>query len=268
MDLSRSRVVVSVAMTAIGLGTVLTASACGIDLGLPLNVREDGLREQTAVTEVKVAGDSGNVTVIGDNTVGVDVRRTVHYADGHEPGQTMSVSGTTLTVNTDCGDRCSASYEVHVAKGVRVSGSTDSGNVSLSGVSDVDVRVDSGTIRVDGATGNVSAEANSGNVELADIAGTVKANADSGNITGRNLRGTSLTFDAQSGNIDVSAPGAGNITARADSGNVTLRVPDNCCRVTADADSGNEEVRVGTNANSQYLIDARASSGNVTVRAL
>jgi len=44
-------------------------------------------------------------------------------------------------------------------------------------------------------------------------------------------------------------------------------VPDNCCRVTADADSGNEEVRVAVNPNSPYLVDAKANSGNVTIRA-
>ena len=265
MDLSRSRLVLSVVGAVAGLGVMLAASGC--DLGIPLNIREDGLREQTAVTEVKVVGDSGDVTVIGDSTVGVDVRRRVRYANGHEPGQTMSVSGATLTVNTDCGNQCSASYEVHVAKGVRVSGTNASGNVTASGVSDVDIRVDSGTVRVDGATGDVKVEATSGNVELNDIAGTVKANVDSGNITGRGLRATSLFFDAQSGNIDVTAPGAGNVTARAESGNVTIRVPDNCCRVTADADSGNEEVRVAVNPNSPYLVDAKANSGNVTIRA-
>jgi DUF4097 and DUF4098 domain-containing protein YvlB len=267
MDASRSRLVMSVVAAVAGLGAVLAASGC--DLGLPLNVREDGLREQTVVNEVKVLGDSGNVTVIGDSTVGVDVRRTVRYADNHQPGQTMSVSGDTLTVNTDCGNRCSASYEVHVAKGVRVTGTNDSGNITMSGVSDVDLRLDSGTIKVNGATGGVAVEANSGNVDLTDIAGTVTATVDSGNITGRNLRGTSLTFDAQSGNIDVTAPGSGsNVTARADSGNVTIRVPDNCCRVSTSVDSGHQEVRVTVNPSSQYLVDAKADSGNVTIRAV
>src|SRR4030095_765929 len=84
---------------------------------LPLNTLEDGLHQDDPVTEVHITGGSGDVTIIGDTTTGVDVRRTARYG-AEKPGNSMAVSGTTLNLDTDCGRQCSASYEVHVARGV------------------------------------------------------------------------------------------------------------------------------------------------------
>ena len=118
----------------------------------------------------------------------------------------MSVSGATLTVNTDCGNRCTASYEVHVAKGVRVTGNNDSGNVTLSGVSDVDIRVDSGDLEVDGATGDGHGRGRLGQhrAERHRRHGQGERST-SGNIDRpRPARRHSLSLETDSGNIDVA----------------------------------------------------------------
>jgi hypothetical protein len=261
--MSFSRTPLRAGLAAIVLtGLALAATACDM---IRWNTLEDGLRQTDSVTEVTITGGSGNVTVIGDNTVGVDVRRMVRYANS-TPGQTMSVSGSTLHVDTDCGNRCSASYEVHVARGVKVTGRNDSGNLTLRGVSDVDVEVDSGNIRVDAATGTVTVKADSGNLDLRDIAGVVRATVSSGNIEVADVRSETISLESDSGNIDASLPGTANLTARADSGEITVRVPDNCCRITANADSGEENLSVAQNPSSRYLLDLSTGSGNITVR--
>ncbi len=232
----------------------------------PLNTLEDGLHQDDPVTEVHITGGSGNVTIIGDGTTGVDVSRTARYGT-ESPGNSMGVAGSTLNLNTDCGRQCSASYEVHVARGVRVTGGNNSGNVTARGVSTVELRLDSGNITVAGATGDVTVAADSGNIEVSDIGGAVKATVSSGNIDGRDLRGGQIALEADSGTIEVTVPGTGNLTARADSGNVTVRLPDGCCRIRTEVQSGRVRVDVRDNPQSTYLVDLRADSGNIEVRA-
>lgn len=270
-------------LIAAGLGAavLLTAAGCG----LAVNTLSDGLVQDAPVTEVHITGGSGDVTVIGDSTTGVDVRRTVRYVGETKPGQTMSVEGGVLTVNTGCGLRCSINYEVHVSKGVKVTGSNDSGAVTLRGVSDVDITLDSGDVTVEGATGSVAAKADSGRVRVTDVAGSATLGADSGDVeaigvagrlsitvgSGRieasGLGGDAISLETDSGDISATLPNPANVTARADSGQVTLTVPDNCCRVDASADSGSEEVRVRENLASAFLITVRTDSGDIVVRS-
>jgi hypothetical protein len=254
----RSIVIMSVLAVA---GAALLAG-CQV----PLNTLEDGLHQDAPVTEVHITGGSGNVTIIGDGTTGVDVRRTARYG-AESPGNSMGVAGSTLNLNTDCGRQCSASYEVHVARGVRVTGDNNSGNVTARGVSTVELKLDSGNITVAGATGAVTVEADSGNIDISDIGGTVNATVSSGNIDGRDLRGGQNTLNADSGTIEVTLPGTGNLNARAESGNVTVRLPDGCCQIRTEVHSGRVRVDVREDPQSTHLVDLRADSGNIEVHA-
>jgi putative adhesin len=265
----------------LGVAALLTATACG----LVWNTLSDGLAQDTPVNEVRISGGSGDVVVIGDDTTGVDVRRTVRYVGETKPGPTMSVSGSVLSVNTSCGMRCSASYEVHVPRGVTVTGRNDSGQVTARGVSEVDVEVDSGNIEVDGATGSVKAKADSGRIRVTDVAGSATLTADSGNVevdrvAGKlnvavesgnievaGINGQPVMLQANSGNITAALRTAGDLTARADSGQITIEAPDDCCRITTSVDSGNTDRRLRDNPSSSALIDVRTGSGNITLRA-
>jgi Toastrack DUF4097 len=244
----------------------VAAAALSAGCNASLNTLEDGLSQPDRITEVRVSGGSGNVTITGDGTTGVEVRRIAQYG-AVKPDQSMTVAGSTLNLNTDCGLHCSASYEVRVSRGVRVTGSNDSGNVTMRGVSEVDVQVNSGTITVDGATGTVAVRADSGNIDMSDVAGMVRATVSSGNIEGRNLRGGQTILETDSGNIDISVPGTGDLTASADSGNVRVRLPNRCCRIITSADSGNVDVKVQQDAESTHLVELKADSGNIEVRA-
>jgi DUF4097 and DUF4098 domain-containing protein YvlB len=196
----------------------------------------------------------------------------------------MSVTGAVLSVNTSCGLRCNASYEVHVPRGVRVSGQNDSGQVTLSDVSDVDIKLDSGDLAVRNATGSVSlstdsgrvtatdvtgsatVSADSGDVELAGVGGSVKVTVGSGRIGASGLSGGPVTLATESGDVTVALRAPANLTARTDSGEIEVAAPDGCCRVQTDAGSGEEKVRISTNATSTFLLDLRTGSGDITVR--
>lgn len=265
-----------------GLATavLLTTAACG----LVWNSLTDGLVRDDRVTEVHITGGSGDVTVIGDSTVGVDVRRTVRYVGDRRPGDTMSVSGAVLTVNTGCGVHCSASYEVHVGQGVKVTGKNDSGRVTVQGVSDVDIEVDSGDIEVTGATGSVRAKADSGRVRVHDVGGSATLVADSGDaevirVTGRvsvtvgsgrieatDLGGDASTLETDSGDVTASLRTAGNLTVHAGSGRVSVTAPQRCCRVEVSAGSGREDVLIQPDPTSAYLLNLRTGSGDISVK--
>lgn len=258
----RYRALATLATAALAGAVLATTSGCVIRW----NTLEDGLRQTGAVTEVHISGGAGDVTVIGDDTVGVDARRRVRYA-GAAPGQTMSVSGSVLSLQTSCGNMCGVSYQVHVGRGVKVTGSNSSGNLTLRGVSDVDVTVTSGNIRVETATGAVTVHSTSGDVDLLDIDGDVDASVTSGNIDATNLRGAQATVNATSGDITLTLPGTGDVTARASSGDINVRLPDRCCRVSASASSGDAHIEVGTDQQSSHLVDLHTGSGDITVRA-
>ena len=219
-----------------------TALIAGCDV--PRHTLEDGLSQSGAITEIRIAGGVGNVEIVGDSTTGVEVRRIARYRDD-KPGQSMTVAGSTLNLDTNCGADCTASYEVRVGRGVRVTGGNDSGNVTLRGVSDVDVRLESGNLKVEGATGTVTLHADSGNIDISDVAGKrCEPRLPPATSTARNLRGAQATLETDSGNIEVSIPGTGDLTASTTSGNVHARLPDRCCRILTSSGSGKVEMDV------------------------
>lgn len=251
----------SLALTALAVATMVLTAGCDV----PANTREDGLSRDEPVTEVRISGGSGDVTIIGDATAGVEVRRTARYGDS-APQDSVAVNGTVLTLDTDCGHNCSASYEVHLPRGAKVSGSNGSGDVRLSGVSTVDIEVGSGDITVTGATGAVTVHSRSGDVRLHDIGGSVRADVSSGDLDADGLR-AEVVLDSSSGDVTVGLTAAANLTVRADSGDVTARIPDGCCRVEVSVDSGQSRVDVRSDSQSSYLVKLHADSGDVTVRA-
>jgi len=246
------------------LGTLALASAAAC--GLETNRLEDGEQLPDRVTEVRISGGSGDVTLSADDTVsGVDIRRSVRYVR-EVPGKTTRVEQGVLHLSTECGNQCSVSYEVRTPRGVKVTGENGSGTIDVRGVSDVDVRVGSGDIRVSDATGAVTARTGSGRIELTNIAGDTTATTSSGDVDGRDLRGARTMIEVASGTITLDLPGTGDVTARTNSGSIEVRVPDRCCRVTAGAESGSETVEVATNPDSPNDLDLHTDSGDITVR--
>lgn len=252
------------AVLPLAAAAVLAVAACDITY----STTEDDRTEQAAVTDVRISGGGGDVTVQPGTAGQVQIHRKIRYADDKPSGSTYRIEGSTLYLDTDCGRRCDVSYDVRVPEGAKVTGENDSGDVRLTGVSTVDIALDSGEASVTRATGPVRVKADSGDIRLADIAGDVTADADSGNIQAANVRATTATLKADSGDITLDLAVAGNVTAEASSGNIAVRVPAGTAyRVDASADSGDRKLEVPTDPNGTHQLSLRADSGDISVTA-
>lgn len=220
--------------------------------------------EAVRITRITVRPGAGDVVVRAAGTAAqVRIKRVLRY-QGDEPTARYEIKGDELVLDTDCGPRCSISYEVTAPQGVAVRGEGASGDVELSGVGPVEMKVDSGNITVAGATGDVRAETESGNVKVTDVTGATRLRATSGDVTGRGLAGP-VDAAADSGNVEVELARPGSARAHAGSGNVDLIVPAGRYRVRAHTDSGDTDVAVPDDPAATQVLDAQAGSGNVTV---
>ena len=220
--------------------------------------------EPATITEVRVDGGAGSVSVQRGTGAEVQIRREVRYQGDRVDDKTYSITGGVLTLDTRCGNRCSVSYEVRVPAPVRVTGRIGSGNLDLADVADVDVEAHSGNVLLTRVSGTVRARATSGNVTATDCTGRLRLEASSGNITADGVR-ADITAIASSGEVDVTLAEPANVHAEATSGNVTVRVPPAGYRVTTDVGAGDERVRIPADPSGRYLLDLRVRSGNLTV---
>ncbi|HET9516237.1 MAG TPA: DUF4097 family beta strand repeat-containing protein, partial [Actinoplanes sp.] len=171
------------ALTTRRAGTlvVLGAAAAGLagcGPGVPTRLTFNDV-EQVKVTEIVVTGGSGDVSVRTSARADTRISRVVSYHSGGQPGATYRLSGTVLTVDTDCGHSCSVSYDIDAPAGVAVRGTLRSGDVNLRDVAGVDVEVSSGDVVVTGASGAVQVRATSGDITVADLQSTAELVATS-----------------------------------------------------------------------------------------
>ncbi|MEU4774792.1 DUF4097 family beta strand repeat-containing protein [Micromonospora sp. NPDC023644] len=238
--------------------------------------------EAVRISSIRVLPGAGDVTVraIGAQDE-VRIKRVVRYQGG-QPDTTYEIKGAELVLDTDCGSRCTVSYEVTAPDGVSVKGETGSGDVDLSRVGPVEMRLGSGNIRVtassgpvraetgsgniqvSGAGGPVRAEAGSGNVEVAEVAAAVTLRTSSGDITAHRLDG-GVDAEAGSGDVTVDLTTPASARVHASSGNVELVVPPGRYRVRSSTDSGDAELGVTDDPSATLVLDLSTGSGNVTV---
>ncbi|MDG4796156.1 DUF4097 family beta strand repeat-containing protein [Micromonospora sp. WMMD1082] len=222
--------------------------------------------EAARITAIRVLPGSGDVVVRADGGVdGVRIKRVVRY-QGDEPGTTYEIKDAELVLSTSCGHRCSVSYEVTAGEGVSVQGETRSGDIDLSRVGQVGLKLASGNIRVAGATGPVQVETASGNISVYDVASPITLRAASGNVTGTRLGGE-VDAEAKSGNVTLELDRPASVRARAASGNVKLTVPDGAYQVRSEVGSGRTQLGVAHDASAELLLDLRTASGDITVTA-
>lgn len=220
---------------AIGLGWWWTSTAEATE-----RISED-------VHTVKIANDSGDVTIRAGKVPETTVRQHFEYSWG-EPEQGYSLSGATLVLG-DCGAWCSVDYTVTVPLGTGVTGSLDSGDLRITGVASVDVAVDSGDVRISEVSGPVAIDTDSGDVRLTGIAGPVRAQVDSGDLT-----------------ITLTEPA--DVHAEVDSGDVELTVPRTRYHVLGSTDSGDRDIDVPRDPGSRYELELSTDSGDVSVDVL
>lgn len=250
------------APVAAGVAALILLSGCAT-----LSVRRldfDTTESATISRITLLPGGSGNVTVHGVGPAGqVRVKRVLRY-QGDQPNVRYEIRGEELVLDTDCGRRCSVSYDVTVPEGVAVRGENGSGDVDLRRVGTVDVRLGSGDVRLRGATGAVRVETGSGDIDVDDVRGPVVARAGSGDVVCRRLGGQ-VDAEAGSGDVTVELVVAASARAHADSGDVLVTVPDGRYRVRSRVGSGEAELGVTDDPTAALLIDVGTGSGDVTV---
>lgn len=220
--------------------------------------------EKAKITEIRLSGGSGDVSIRTSARTDTAINRVVRYR-GTEPGPTYRVEGAVLAIDTNCGRDCSVDYDIEAPAGVAVTGTVTSGDVDLAGTGAVDLDVTSGDVTVSGATGAVGVGTTSGNITASGVTGATTLKARSGDIEGRGLAGT-VTAEATSGDVELELAKAAPVTVRVTSGDVDVTVPRDRYRVQVGADSGDQDVTVPNDPAATNLLDLTASSGNVTLR--
>jgi hypothetical protein len=253
---------------AVALTAVLAAGLAGLT-GCQFDQAQFSVdtTETATVAEIRLSGGGGNVTLLPAEDGKVHIHREVRYRGDRNDSTPYHLEGSTLVVSTDCGWRCGVSYEIRAPRGVKVTGENGSGDVTLTGASDVDITVDSGGIVINRPTGTVRARAHSGDIEVSGAAKDLDLQVDSGNITGRDLRAPHTVAQTSSGDVDLRLTAAGAVQAEADSGSITVQVPgDKSYQVQANADSGTKTVEVPLDPASPYLLRLVTGSGDITVQ--
>ena len=219
--------------------------------------------EKVKVTEIVMAGGSGDVLVRTAPIAETRITRIVHRAS--DPGESYRLDGTVLHIDTDCGHDCSVSYQIEAPAGVAVRGELRSGDIGLDGVGATDLRLTSGDIMVRNASGAVTARSTSGDISVLDGKGGAKIEATSGNVRVMNVGGP---VDAQvtSGDVEVQLAAPNSVTARANSGDVNVMVPAGSYRVTADTGSGDHTITgIVDDPSAKNVINVHTGSGDARV---
>lgn len=269
---------VAAGVLAAGVLTVAALAGCG----LTWNEFSDDRTEEASITEIRLDGGSGSLTVKPGEGQQVQIHRKVRY--GHDkPGATDHRDGSVLVVTTKCGRNCGVDYTITMPAGVRVSGRNGSGDINLRGVSTVSVDVGSGNVIVHEASGAVVTKTGSGDIELADvkadltattgsgnvklsrIGGTVVAGTSSGDVNATDLNGPQTTVRTGSGNVTLALGKPQGVFAESSSGDVKVTVPTGSYKVTAKTGSGDTAVHIPTDPAGTYLLDLHTGSGNITV---
>ncbi|GIG92762.1 DUF4097 family beta strand repeat-containing protein [Plantactinospora endophytica] len=262
MLVSRSNA--SVAVTgALALAALVTLAGCD---GFAEQRLTYDRTEDVKITEIEVVPGAGDVVVRTGAVQNVRIERVVQYRGSEPNDATYRIEGTKLILDTDCGRHCGVSYDVLAPTGVALRGTNGSGDVNLTALTEVDIKVGSGDISVTDASGSVRAETGSGDITLTRLPGTVSAQAGSGSIEGRSLGTGKVTARTGSGDISLTLAAAGPVQASASSGSIDLTVPAGGYQVRAQADSGSTDVKVPNDPAAKNVLDIETGSGNITVR--
>jgi hypothetical protein len=222
--------------------------------------------EKVAITEIQISGGGGDVTIRGGGTPGqVTIARVVRYR-GDEPGRTYQVTGSELSIDTDCGRVCSVSYEIEAPEGVAVRGENGSGDLRLTDVAAVDVEVGSGGITVTDSSADVTVDTGSGDIRVRSVAGSLTASAGSGNIDARQVSGGSAQIKTGSGDVRLELDRPADVRGEVSSGNLTVMVPAGRYQVKTSTGSGEADVGVPNDPAADHLLDLDSGSGDITVR--
>ncbi|BBH66587.1 hypothetical protein ACTI_32720 [Actinoplanes sp. OR16] len=218
--------------------------------------------ETAKITDLVLSGTSGDVVLTTGSSTETRITRVVRGSSN--PGPSYTLSGTTLNIATDCGRNCHVSYEITTPAGVGVRGNLTSGDLSFSGTGAVELKMTSGDIVVESATGPVKIEATSGDIMVTD-APALTVELTSGNVIGQRIAGP-IEATATSGdmNFDLSKPAS--VTASVHSGDLDLMVPEGDYQVRTETGSGDATAEnIKNTPGAANVLDLRTRSGDLFV---
>ncbi|GAA1577375.1 hypothetical protein GCM10009804_37450 [Kribbella hippodromi] len=199
----------------------------------------------SAPVEVR-AGDGSEVKVerqFQRNVFGSDPKEQFHPDDGRLD---LKAGG--------CGFLsfgCKTSYVLTVPRDVKLTVENSSGDVTVTGF-----------------PGGANLKTSSGDIDAHGVGGPLVMESSSGGITGDELTSTSVTAHSSSGGSNLEFTVAPeSVEAKSSSGDVAIRLPsgDEAYKVDTKTSSGDESATVKTDPNATRTIQAKTSSGDVTI---
>jgi DUF4097 and DUF4098 domain-containing protein YvlB len=201
------------------------------------------IETKSADVEIR-SGDGDQITV--DRTI----ERNVFGSDPSEKYE----DGKLRIRDTGCGFLsfgCKTDYVITVPKDVKVT-----------------VDSSSGDLRVNGLPAGADLETSSGSIEVHDVGGSLSLKSSSGDLEAQDVTATTVSTRSSSGDIDLDfAVAPQSVQAQASSGDVTIHVPagDEAYKVDTDTSSGDESANIKSDPSATRTIEAKSSSGDVTV---
>ncbi|HSJ49956.1 MAG TPA: DUF4097 family beta strand repeat-containing protein [Actinomycetota bacterium] len=213
---------------------------------------------QEPVTILDVVNSTGGIVmVVGDDAVDrVTIDMTVSRGL-QAPAHTERIEGNRAVVRGRClwvvSVYCQIDYRIRVPAGVSVVAHADGRSVEVSNV-----------------TGFLDLVSDGGNVEvLGGRSDSVRLDSDGGSVMVSGLSATSVDASASGGRVLLDLASAPlSVTASSDGGDVEIVLPDttDTYRVDISSDGGSTRADVRTYVESDRLITAHSSGGDVTVR--
>jgi hypothetical protein len=211
------------------------------------------------VRQVLVSTDTGDVVIraaaAGEETTVISKDRSAFRKAQHSIG----VKDGVLAVSGACrgrfiiADSCSASFEIVVPPG-----------------SAVQVNSDTGDLRISGTSSSILAATKTGDVRVVGVSGSIRLRTNTGDVSGDQLKSDSMSAQTNTGDITLDfSTDPLQLSAAADTGDVQIRVPDDgtLYRVQSSTHTGDRSVDVPTATDSDRVIDANTSTGDIHIRS-
>ncbi|MCU1287000.1 MAG: hypothetical protein JWO13_3350 [Acidobacteriales bacterium] len=248
--------------------------------------------------DIEITTGSGDIRIHSGNTTSVVVSARISANDTWfggglsaeekvkkiEANPPITQSGSFIRIgridDRDLRNNVSISYDVTVPNTSRVRTETGSGDQNVQDVQGpLKASSGSGTISASKIGSEVRVSTGSGDINLDDVKGSVYASAGSGTIKAGGIAG-SFYADTGSGDVTLSQTAPGHVSAKTGSGHVVLknvkggveaRTGSGGVEAQGEAKSdwdihtGSGDVILRLPSQAAFNVDARSSSGNVTV---
>ena len=155
----------------------------------------------SGITKVVIIGRAGSLDVNGRS--GATEIRATGKPESPDAKLVATRSGSQLTIEAVTPDDKALDFEVVVPAGVAVKINDGSGELNVKNVGELDVTDGSGSIDIDGVTGNVRVSDGSGSIDVKNLSGSVTITDDgSGSVNVTDVRGDFTVLKKGSGHVE------------------------------------------------------------------